>query len=82
MKSFIKCMNNSVVTEQLAQCKVPASPAAKDSKKTWLFSRKASGSAKDDKATVGEDDKVEGLRVEFFLVVFLKFIASIVPGSK
>jgi ubiquitin-like-conjugating enzyme ATG3 len=79
MKSFIERMNSSVVAEQLAQRKVPASSAAKDSKKKWLFSRKASGSGRDDKAMSGEDEEVEGLRVDFYLVVFLKFVASIVP---
>ena len=74
MKSFIERMNNSVVAQQLAQRKVPASPAAKDGKKKWLFGRKASGSA-----ATGDDEEVEGLRVDFYLVVFLKFVASIVP---
>ncbi|KAJ7497645.1 putative E2-like enzyme [Mycena latifolia] len=72
MKKVIERMNNSVVEEQLAQRK---SPASKDGKKKW-FSRKASGSGKEDKA---EDEEVEGMRVDFYLVVFLKFIASIVP---
>ena len=45
--------------------------------KKWLF-RKTSGNGKDDKGAGGEDD-VEGMRVDFYLVVFLKFIASIVP---
>jgi ubiquitin-like-conjugating enzyme ATG3 len=75
MKSFIERMNNSVVAQQLAR-KVPPSPAAKDGKKKWLFGRKVSGSGS---APTGDDEEVEGLRVDFYLVVFLKFVASIVP---
>ena len=83
MKSFIERMNNSVVAEQLAQRKIPASPAAAKDKKKWLFSRKVSGSGggggTSDKTPSGEEEEVEGLRVDFYLVVFLKFVASIVP---
>ncbi|KAF9073659.1 autophagocytosis associated protein [Rhodocollybia butyracea] len=73
MKKVIERMNNSVVAEQLAQQKVPKE------KKKWPFGRKSSGTGKDEKAVAGEDDEVEGMRVDFYLVVFLKFIASIVP---
>ncbi|KAJ3981034.1 putative E2-like enzyme [Lentinula detonsa] len=76
MKKVIERMNNSVVAEQLAQQKAPKE------KKKWPFSRKASGIGKDDKnvaAAAGDDEEVEGMRVDFYLVVFLKFIASIVP---
>ncbi|KDR67538.1 hypothetical protein GALMADRAFT_147081 [Galerina marginata CBS 339.88] len=86
MKKVIERMNNSVVAEQLAR-KTPsgsgaASPTAKDrdaSKKKWLFSRKASGTGKDVVPTNADEEEVEGMRVDFYLVVFLKFIASIVP---
>ncbi|KAH9484762.1 Autophagy-related protein 3 [Psilocybe cubensis] len=88
MKKVIERMNNSVVAEQLAR-KAPAgsstgptSPSGKekDGKKKWLFSRKASGSGKDaPSSATGEEEEVEGMRVDFYLVVFLKFIASIVP---
>ncbi|KAJ7693348.1 autophagocytosis associated protein [Mycena rosella] len=78
MKKVIERMNNSVVEEQLAQRKAPTTPKdGKDGKKKW-FGRKASGNGKDDKAAA-EDDEVDGMRVDFYLVVFLKFIASIVP---
>ncbi|KAJ6498931.1 putative E2-like enzyme [Mycena sanguinolenta] len=73
MKKVIERMNSSVVAEQLAQRK----SSSKDGKKKW-FGRKASGNGKDDKAAEG-DEEVEGMRVDFYLVVFLKFIASIVP---
>jgi ubiquitin-like-conjugating enzyme ATG3 len=84
MKKVIERMNNSVVAEQLARkgggpsSPTPASPSGKEKKK-W-FGRKASGSGKDVAPTpAGEEEEVEGMRVDFYLVVFLKFIASIVP---
>ncbi|KAI9507495.1 putative E2-like enzyme [Russula earlei] len=73
MRKLIERMNAGVVEEQKAQRKA----GAKDSKKKWLFKR-SGGSGKDDKPT-GEEEEVEGMRVDFYLVVFLKFIASIVP---
>ena len=76
MKKVIERMNAGVVEEQLAQRK----SISKDKKK-WPFGRKSSG--RDDKPAAatpqGEEDDVEGMRVDFYLVVFLKFIASIVP---
>lgn len=80
MKKVIERMNNSVVEEQLSRRKSAGSPgnskeAAKKNSK-WTFGRKSSG-GKDEKA--GEEEEVEGMRVDFYLVVFLKFIASIVP---
>jgi len=85
MKKVIERMNNSVVAEQLAQRKGPSSPTplkdGKDSKKKWTFGRKASGTGKDaaSSSANAEDEEIEGMRVDFYLVVFLKFIASIVP---
>ncbi|KAJ7071998.1 putative E2-like enzyme [Mycena amicta] len=75
MKKVIERMNNSVVEEQLAQRK-----SSKDGGKKKWFGRKTSGSGKD-ALTPGaaEDEEVEGMRVDFYLIVFLKFIASIVP---
>ncbi|THU94195.1 hypothetical protein K435DRAFT_966985 [Dendrothele bispora CBS 962.96] len=77
MKKVIERMNNSVIAEQLAQQQKAAS-SPKESKKKWPFSRKSGGS-KDAGTPTGEDEEVEGMRVDFYLVVFLKFIASIVP---
>ncbi|EAU90911.2 autophagocytosis associated domain-containing protein [Coprinopsis cinerea okayama7 len=56
-------------------------------KKKWLFGRKSSGgkeasSSSSAAGAAGDDkdsDEPEGMRVDFYLVVFLKFIASIVP---
>ncbi|KAN0091557.1 Autophagocytosis associated protein (Atg3), N-terminal domain containing protein [Tylopilus felleus] len=76
MKKVIERMNAGVVEEQLAARKKDGKEA-KEGKKKWGFGRK---STKDDKsAAAGEDDEIEGMRVDFYLVVFLKFIASIVP---
>lgn len=78
MKKVIERMNAGVVEEQLAARKKDGKEG-KEGKKKWGFGRKSN---KDDKiaAVAGpEDEEVEGMRVDFYLVVFLKFIASIVP---
>ncbi|KAF9467408.1 autophagocytosis associated protein [Collybia nuda] len=80
MKKVIERMNNSVVEEQLSRRKSGGSAAAantKEAKKKWPFTRKASGPVTD--KLQNEEEEVEGMRVDFYLVVFLKFIASIVP---
>lgn len=69
MKKVIERMNQNVVEEQ-------KSLSSKDKQKKWLF-RRASGNGKEDKAV--ETDENDGMRVDYYLVVFLKFIASIVP---
>ena len=47
--------------------------------KKWLCSQKLSGSGKDVQLQAGaEEEEVEGMRDDFYLVVFLKFIVSIV----
>ena len=84
MKKVIERMNNSVVAQQLAQRKGTTSPGSsstsKDTnKKKWPFSRKASGPVKESQSPNADEEEVEGMRVDFYLVVFLKFIASIVP---
>ncbi|TEB28478.1 hypothetical protein FA13DRAFT_1735619 [Coprinellus micaceus] len=86
MKKVIERMNNSVVAEQLARdaksgSVSPSAATAAKEKKKW-FSRKASGSSKEAAAAAAaaeNDEEPEGMRVDFYLVVFLKFIASIVP---
>ena len=75
MKKVIERMNQGVIEEQQAARK---SAGGKDKPKKWLF-RRASGNGKDDKVPAAEGEEVEGMRVDFYLVVFLKFIASIVP---
>ena len=73
MKKVIERMNQKVDPES----KGAAAGKEKDKQKKWVF-RRTSGNGKDDKAATGEEE-VEGMRVDFYLVVFLKFIASIVP---
>jgi ubiquitin-like-conjugating enzyme ATG3 len=82
MKKVIERMNSSVVAQQLTQQSSNGSGAAsaanapkKGSK--WLF-RRASGKDVAPQSS-GADEEAEGMRVDFYLVVFLKFIASIVP---
>ncbi|KAJ3481817.1 hypothetical protein NLI96_g7403 [Meripilus lineatus] len=81
MKKVIERMNAGV-EEAAALRKGSASgnSTPKEKQKKWLF-RRASGNGKDDKNNnaAGGDEEVEGMRVDFYLVVFLKFIASIVP---
>lgn len=78
MKKVIERMSNSI-EEQQALRRGSAPAPSKESKKKWgglMGGRKGTG----DKApAAGEEEEVEGMRVDFYLVVFLKFIASIVP---
>lgn len=77
MKKVIERMNAGVVQEQLAARKNSGKNQDKDGKKKWAFGRK--GNKDDNLKGMGEEEEVEGMRVDFYLVVFLKFIASIVP---
>jgi ubiquitin-like-conjugating enzyme ATG3 len=73
MKKVIERMNAGVVEEQ-RKASSPASPAKSDNgKKKWL------GGVVKKTASPTKEEDVEGMRVDFYLVVFLKFIASIVP---
>jgi ubiquitin-like-conjugating enzyme ATG3 len=78
MKKVIERMNTGVVEEQKAQRRAGSGKDKDKDKKKWLF-RRTSGQGKDDKPAPAEDEEIEGMRVDFYLVVFLKFIASIVP---
>jgi len=77
MKKVIERMNNTVVV------KSPSSPSG-SGKRRWL-ARKFTGEDKEkDKksaSTSADTEEAEegGMRVDFYLMVFLKFIASIVP---
>ena len=76
MKKVIERMNHSIVKEQLALCGKSSFSMGKNTskkEKKWPFSRKSSGSAKEVQLQA-----VEGMRVDFYFVVFLKFIASVV----
>ena len=76
MKKIIERMNAGVVEEQRKLSGASANSKDKENKKKW-FNRRTS--TKDEKITGGEEEEVEGMRVDYYLVVFLKFIASIVP---
>ena len=79
MKKVIERMNQGVIEEQQALRKGPSgSAASKAQQKKWLF-RRTSGNGKELPTSPSAEDDVEGMRVDFYLVVFLKFIASIVP---
>ncbi|KAG1715772.1 hypothetical protein ID866_1396 [Astraeus odoratus] len=82
MKKVIERMNAGV-EEQLAARKKEGSSkdsSSSNSKKKWVFGRKNSkDDSKDKPATNDEEEQPEVMRVDFYLVVFLKFIASIVP---
>jgi len=77
MKKVIERMNAGVVEEQLAARKNSGKHQDKDGKKKWGFGRK--GGKEEGVKSAGDEEEVEGMRVDFYLVVFLKFIASIVP---
>ncbi|KAG2047287.1 hypothetical protein BDR06DRAFT_98907 [Suillus hirtellus] len=77
MKKVIERMNAGVVEEQLAARKNSGKQQDKDGKKKWGFGRK--GAKEEGVKSPVEEEEVEGMRVDFYLVVFLKFIASIVP---
>jgi len=91
MKKVIERMNAGVVADQrlhnasAAGGKGGPSAATDAGKKKWLGGvvRKVTGSGSDKSAptTPGAEanDDADGMRVDFYLVVFLKFIASIVP---
>jgi len=78
MKKIIERMNSHVEEQKQAAGKSTKDPKDKESKKRWL-SRKVTGGSDTPKAAPPEDDDNDGMRVDFYLVVFLKFIASIVP---
>ena len=70
---------NSSIEEQQALRK-GTGPATKESKKKWgVFSGGSKKGGEKTPGPPGDEEEIEGLRVDFYLVVFLKFIASIVP---
>ena len=74
MKKVIERMNAGLQEEQAK--KLASTPKDKSGKK-WLFRKQSGPNSKEQ--PVGEDEDEGGMRVDFYLVVFLKFIASIVP---
>ena len=78
MKKVIERMNTSIEEQQALR--KGSSSTAKESKKKWgVFGGNSKKSGEKTPGTVGDEEEIEGLRVDFYLVVFLKFIASIVP---
>lgn len=79
MKKVIERMNVGVVEQQRLKGGPPAAGSKGEPKKKWLGGvvRKVTGGSA--APAVTEDDDQDGMRVDFYLVVFLKFIASIVP---
>lgn len=80
MKKVIERMNAGVTAEQ--QRALTASPKDAAGKKRWLGGvvRKVTGSGPSTPTPGAEaSDDSDPMRVDFYLVVFLKFIASIVP---
>ena len=61
--------------------KLTATSPTTEGKKKWLGGvvRKVTGGSAAPSSSVPENDDADGMRVDFYLVVFLKFIASIVP---
>ncbi|KAG9105880.1 E2-like enzyme, partial [Ceratobasidium sp. 392] len=86
----IERMNAGVVEEQKKrQATSSSSSSGTGGKRKWLGLRKGStNTSTPDEAKKGSSlgpggeegaEETEGMRVDFYLVVFLKFIASIVP---
>lgn len=86
MKKVIERMNAGVVEEQKKR-QATTSSSSGGSKRKWLGLRKGSTNTSSEEKKPsgvgpgGEEggEEAEGMRVDFYLVVFLKFIASIVP---
>ncbi|KIM69536.1 hypothetical protein SCLCIDRAFT_1207987 [Scleroderma citrinum Foug A] len=80
MKKVIERMNAGVEEQFAARKKEGTSKDSNNSnKKKWVFGRKTKDESKDRQVAKEEDEQPETMRVDFYLVVFLKFIASIVP---
>lgn len=76
MKRFIERINASIIDAQRKAAGLdPNTPAEKKSK-GWIASaaKKVSGSKKEREPS--SDDEIEGLRVDQYLIVFLKFMSS------
>jgi len=78
MKKVIERMNTSIEEQQAFR--KGSSSATKESKKKWgVFGGSSRKGGEKTPGAAGDEEEIEGLRVDFYLVVFLKFIASIVP---
>ncbi|KZO95594.1 hypothetical protein CALVIDRAFT_515911 [Calocera viscosa TUFC12733] len=87
MKKVIERMNTGITEEQkrLGIASAKESKEGKSGGKKWLggMVRKVTGGSGSETPSSGTEtpasDDADGMRVDFYLVVFLKFIASIVP---
>ncbi|KZT59204.1 hypothetical protein CALCODRAFT_481784 [Calocera cornea HHB12733] len=87
MKKVIERMNAGIAEEQkrLGIASAKESKDAKSGGKKWLggMVRKVTGGSGSESPSTGTEtpasDEADGMRVDYYLVVFLKFIASIVP---
>lgn len=95
MKKVIERMNASVIEEQ-RKAQTPSTGGEKKKKKGWSVSnavkRVTGGAAGAESTATGEggageagaegggEEEVEGLRVDQYMIIFLKFMASIVPA--
>jgi len=78
MKKVIERMNSSIEEQQALRR--GSSSTTKESKKKWgVFGGGSKKGGEKSPGPAGDEEEIEGLRVDFYLVVFLKFIASIVP---
>jgi len=78
MKKVIERMNASIEEQQTLR--KGSGSTTKESKKKWgVFGGGSKKGGEKTPGTAGDEEEIEGLRVDFYLVVFLKFIASIVP---
>ena len=81
MKKVIERMNAGVEEQQRST----RSGGKEGGKRKWLIRKVTGSGGEDGRKTVavadglGEGEVIEGMRVDFYLVVFLKFIASMVP---
>jgi len=85
MKKVIERMNAGMVEEQrkASGASSPKEGSSSGSGKRWLGGAirrvTGGGSSSAEKSPVAESEDDMGMKVDFYLVVFLKFVASIVP---
>lgn len=83
MKKVIERMNAGIVEEQRKAAGGSAAGTSSSGGKRWLggaIRRVTGGGTPSDKSPkVESSEEDEGMKVDFYLVVFLKFLSSIVP---
>ncbi|EJU04428.1 hypothetical protein DACRYDRAFT_76878 [Dacryopinax primogenitus] len=87
MKKVIERMNAGIIAEEQKRLGISNAKPDKDGKsgRRWLggMVRRVTGGSGTESPSTGSEtpasEDAEGMRVDFYLVVFLKFIASIVP---